>query len=55
MTHPCNRALKIKSTTPAHIISTRQVFPNLEFRNPLLDYLKHDDEYNFEIELPEKD
>ena len=25
--------------------------PNMELRNPILDYLKHDDEYNFDINL----
>ena len=25
--------------------------PNMELRNPILDYLKHDDEYNFDIKL----
>jgi len=25
--------------------------PNMEMRNPILDYLKHDDEYNFDIKL----
>ena len=25
--------------------------PNMEMKNPILDYLKHDDEYNFDIKL----
>ena len=29
--------------------------PNMELRNPILDYLKHDDEYNFDIKLQGND
>merc|ERR1712176_1586613 len=25
--------------------------PNMEMKNPILDYLKHDDDYNFDIKL----
>ena len=25
--------------------------PNMELKNPILDYLKHDDDYNFDIAL----
>ena len=27
------------------------IVPNMELKNPILDYLKHDDDYNFDINL----
>ena len=27
------------------------IVPNMELRNPILDYLKHEDNYNFDIAL----
>ena len=27
------------------------IVPNMEMKNPILDYLKHDDDYNFDINL----